>query len=205
MKCNLLKKLLKTCLPVALFCAGLFLSGCGWHFSQSCDQNSQRTISIPYVEGDSDGALTSSIVEHLEKEGGFQYVQSGGTLTLKVVILDKKTEDIGFRYDPKRFAKKKVRIIPNESRLVRLAEVSIIDSLTQKKILGPAHILATCDYDHEYYSLNHNVNRFSLGQLSDIDTTSDIVDIPLNRELGKKIAEYIENHLEELPSQNALG
>jgi hypothetical protein len=176
-------------------------SGCGWHVSKSMNKNNEKSISIPYVEGDSDGLLTASIIEQVEQQGGYKYVRDGGQLLLKVKVIDKESENIGFRYDPKHFAEKVKRVIPNEGRLKKLVEVSVLQGSTQECILGPIYIMGTCDFDHENYSPDRNINIFSLGQLSDIDTTYEVVDVPLNRDIGKKIALFLDNNFDNLCSQ----
>ena len=174
------------------------LTGCHTRFADSVSPESCYSLSIPYVQGDSDGQLTGALIEAVQQAGGFRYVHSGGTLTLNVKILDRKKENIGFRFDPKRFTVGKRRIIPSEGRRKLLAEVSVIDSVTKKVLIGPALVVGICEFDHQNYSLNHDVNIFSLGQLSDIDTTYDVVDIPLNRDTARRIAEYLEAHYDEL-------
>lgn len=175
-------------------------TSCGWHFANSYVKNDTRTLSIPYVQGDHDGLLTAELIAQIEKEGSFTYVQEGGEYTLQVVLLDSKSDTIGYRWDPKKLASGKRKIIPNEARRRLLAKVSVVQSLTNTILVGPAYIVAETEFDHENYNLNHNINNFSLGQLTDIDTTYDVIDIPLHRDLGKKIALYLENHLSQVPA-----
>jgi hypothetical protein len=157
------------------------------------------SLSVPYASGDKDGRLTSQLIEQIEKEGLFRYSPEGSKYVLKVRILDTKYENIGFRYDPKRLAKEqKEKLIPNETRSRLLAEVTIVNNETGKNVLGPAHILSTSEYDHQNYSINNDINRFSLGQLSDIDTAQDVMNIPLYRNLAKEINFYLANHFQEL-------
>ena len=77
------------------------------------------SVSIPYVEGDSDGRMTSFLVDAIEKDGVMRYVNQAESLTLKVKILDHKYENIGFRYDPNRLKKQIKRIIPTERPLLK--------------------------------------------------------------------------------------
>lgn len=177
----------------------LFCTSCGWHFSDTYTTSHDRTLSIPYAHGDSDGLLTAEIIAQVEKEGSFTYAQDGGYYSLQVLLLDSKSDTIGYRWDPKKLANGKKKVIPNETRRRLLAKVSLVESATNQVILGPAYIVGTVDFDHQYYNLNHDINNFSLGQLTDIDTTYDVVDLPLHRDLAKKISLYLENHLQDLP------
>jgi hypothetical protein len=181
--------LLKPVLSLLLF------TGCQGHFASLQDAPSAY---IPYVDGDSDGRMTSFLVEAVEKEGVLRSAPSTARLTLKVKILDRKYTNIGFRYDPNRLKHQVKRVIPSESRSKLLAEVTVIDTASQKILLGPAHIVAYSDYDHQNYSINNDINVFSLGQLSDIDTASDSIDIASFRSLAREIAEYLHAYSNKL-------
>ncbi|MDB6081861.1 MAG: LptE-family protein [Chlamydiia bacterium] len=165
----------------------------------SVDSSRTRTVSIPFVQGDPNGRLTSDLVEQIEKQGGLRFAHDGGELTLKVTILDDRYDNIGYRHDPKKLRQGgKHKIIPNETRSKILAEVTVTETATQKVLLGPAYILATAEYDHQNYSVDNDINNFSLGQLSDIDTAEDVLDIPLYRNLAREIALYLQHHFNKL-------
>ncbi len=187
--------------PKSEFCKHLTIlacfifTACGFHLAPSLSKNEATTINVPYVQGDHSGKLTAALVEEIEKHTKYCYVKNNGTVTLQVKLLDTRNENIGFRFD--RHSPGSEKLIPNESRTKRLAEVTLIDTGTQKVLLGPVYILATNDYDHQNYSLNTDINRFSLGQLSDIDTTDDVLYIPADRTLAQEIA----NWLTHSPSQ----
>lgn len=182
-----------------LFCC----TSCGWHVAKSDIAGDAPTISIPYAYGDGDGLLTSEIIAQVQKETALQYVQNSGEYTLKVVLLDAKNENIGFRYDPKKLEDGKKKLIPDETRRRLLAKVSVVHTASNKDVLGPAYIMGSCEFDHRYYNLSHNINRFSLGQLTDIDTTSDVVNTPLYRDLAHQIALWLENTIEALKTPNS--
>jgi hypothetical protein len=194
------KSNLSLCLQVALC---FVATSCQWRTAPSLDKDvACRTISIPFAIGDDNGRFTTDLIADIERTGAFRYVKDNGELSLRVVFVDSKYENIGFRYDrieaKEEGVKHKKRIIPDESRSKRLAEVSVIENATGKVLLGPAYILATNDYDHQNYSLSNNVNIFSLGQLTDIDTAQDVLDIPINRKLAQEITDYIQNHIDAL-------
>lgn len=177
-------------LPVLL----ILCTSCGWHLASNYDQNSAQTLSIPYAYGDGDGMLTNELIAQVQKETSFDYVQGTGAYTLKVQLLDTKSENIGFRYDPHKLHNGKKRIIPDEVRRKLLAKVSLVHSASGKEVIGPAYLMGSCEFDHRYYNLSHNINRYSLGQLTDIDTTYDVVNIPLYRDLARQIAYWLENN-----------
>ena len=168
-------------------------SSCGFHLASSMQPEKAKTVSIPYVEGDSDGQLTAAIIEAVEKQGGLRYTKGEGRFTLKVKQVDSSIENIGFRFDPKHPHHKS--LIPSESRNKNLIEVSLIDNASQKTVVGPAYLLVKTDYDHQNYSIDQDNNRFSLGQLSDIDTSSDVLSIPVHRNIARDVAQYLQHHL----------
>ena len=180
-----------------LFCL-LPISSCGFRLATSVDKESCRTVNIPYVQGDSGGLLTSDLIKYIEKQSPLAFVSEGGSLTLQVKLLDEKYENTGFRYNPHDLHHGKKKIIPNETRQKDLAEITVIDNRTGQTLLGPAYILATTDYDHQNYTLNNDVNVFSIGQLNDINTSQDALDVPRFRNLAKEIASYLENHHDKL-------
>jgi|GEM_PF-1886988 len=188
-------KLLKTAFLLPLV-VSLF-SSCGWHLAPGMKKGDQIAIQIPYVEGDHKGTLTSSLVSSLEKEGSFR-VRDSAHLILKVRLTDSKHENIGFRHKPKSLGEPGVKIIPDETRIKLLAEISVVDATSGRIILGPKNIIASVEFDHQNYSIRQDINSSSLGQLSDIDTTYDVIDIPLHRNMAHQISTYLSNHWQEI-------
>lgn len=150
-------------------------------------------MTVPYVEGDKDGLLTSAIIRQISARGDFEYLCDGGDLILKVVVVDLSEENIGFRYDRNKegHISKYRDIIPTETRLIALAEVSVMEACSGVIVLGPVRLTASVDFDHDYYFSRDGVNTFSLGQLSDIDAALDAVRRPLNEALARKIVDYV--------------
>lgn len=178
-----------------------FFTSCGWHVADTYSKTNGYTVSIPYAYGDNDGLLTSEIIAQVQKETGLNYVQNSGEYTLRVVLLDTKNENIGFRYDPKKLENGKKKLIPDETRRRLLAKVSLVHTASNTEVLGPSYIMGNVEFDHRYYNLSHNINRFSLGQLTDIDTTSDAINTPLQRDLAQQIALWLENNIHTLGFQ----
>ena len=77
--------------------------GCGYRFSNEREgPGNHAALSIPYVCGDHDGALTAALVREVVRSGNFRYRDHGGTLILHVTLVDLSEDNIGFRYDRKR-------------------------------------------------------------------------------------------------------
>lgn len=170
-----------------------FLSSCGYQFG-SGTQAPVRTLSVPYVIGDTDGSLTASLINYLSRSGVFEYRQSDGAGILKVKLLDFRDENIGFRYDRNQNGRLTKSIIPTETRLSGLAEVVVVDACSGCILLGPTVISTSVEFDHEYYSSRDGINVFSLGQLTDIDEARDAAQSePLNQELARMIVDYLIN------------
>lgn len=168
------------------------LSSCGYTFSGGRIVFADKSISIPYVEGDRFGSLTSALVKQLTGRAGLRYAPSGGDLLLKVSIIDKDDENIGFRYDHESCGKLTKYVVPVESRTTVKVEVTLLDPCSSAPpLLGPVQLSAKLDFDHEYYSSTGGANIFSLGQLTDIDGARDAVLIPLYEQLAEHIVDYI--------------
>lgn len=169
----------------------LLLTSCGYQFGQGGLASRYHSISVPYVEGDRDGSLTAAIVRQLTESGDYEYKNCGGALSLDVKVIDVNDQNIGFRYDRKKSGKLQKSIIPTETRIQAVAEVTVYEAGSCCALLGPVRIQATVDFDHDYYNSRDGINIFSLGQLSDYDEAYDAVKVPLSEALAKKIVDYV--------------
>lgn len=174
------------------FLFAICCTSCGYQWGSGNELTAQyATISVPYVDGDPNGSLTAAIIEEIARSGAFEYRANGGALELVVKIVDEREENIGFRYDRKRSGKLTNEIIPVETRLIVTVEVSVVQNVSQRVVMGPVLLSASVDYDHDYYFSRNGVNIFSLGQLIDVDEATDAAQVPLNRVLAQKIVDYI--------------
>ncbi len=82
-------------------------------------------------------------------------------------------------------------VIPTETRVEAIAEVTLIETASGCALLGPVQIRAFLDFDHDYYYSWDNVNETSLGQLTDYDAAVDGSFKPLYAILAHKIADYV--------------
>lgn len=184
------------------FCSWIFIlahificAGCGYRFVQDGPPGYQRTISVPYVIGDLDGELTSSIIKEISVSGFFRYKNESGNMILLVEIVDSRDDNIGFRYDRKKDNDLKNSIIPDETRMIVSVDVSVVDSASGEVLFAPVRLTADIEFDHYFYSSHEGVNVFSLGQYTDIDAAQDAAQRPLNRRLARKIVDYLAQRL----------
>lgn len=177
------------CLIIASF---LFLSSCSYRQGLGGGLSScYSTISVPYIAGDCDGALTSAVIKEIVRSGAFEFRYWGAALILNVEVIDIDEENIGFRYDRKKRGKLTKDIIPTEERMSIVVEVSVTEAASCCTVLQPVRLMACVDYDHDYYSSRDGVNIFSLGQLSDLDEAYDAAKTPLYKAIAEKIVDYI--------------
>ena len=174
----------------------LVCTSCTYKFVDSKPQ----TVSIQYISGDETGDLTSSVVAEIEKLPSFRYTPEGGAYTLEVRLLDEESEKIDYRFQHHEHVAAFKKVIPSEGRAQALVEVKLLQN--QKCVLGPAYILGSCEFAHQNESLNTNINRFSLGQLTDIDTTEDVLYVPLYRNTARKVALWLQDNLDLIYATN---
>lgn len=169
----------------------LILTGCGYRMGQGELSSLYQTISVPYVEGDTDGAITSVLIKELVSRTPLEYQREGGALLLCVKIIDLRDENIGFRYYRKKKGHLTHSIIPTETRITAAAEIMLKESGSGEVLVGPVTIEANVDFDHDFYFSPDGNNVVSLGQLSDYDAAYDAVQRPLNQCLARKIIDYM--------------
>lgn len=169
------------------------LTSCGYRMGNSSVLESYSTISVPYIEGDKNGELTAEVIKTLSSSSTLEFVHCGGRLVLKIKVVDFRDNNIGYRYDRNKDGQLIDQIIPAETRLGAIVELVVLDSATGCTVLGPAKIVASTDYDQEYYSARNGINIFSLGQVNDSYEARDAAFRPLNRVLAQKIVDFLNN------------
>lgn len=180
-----LKKLLALMLLLAS------ITSCGFKAGSGDLIEEFETISICFADGDWQGTLTQTLINEVATRTSLNYVNSGGDLSLVVSLKGLDENNIGFRYDQNKKGKRVDYIIPTETRLRVMAEVSLVDQTRGVEIVGPLLFEACYEFDHDFYSARNSVNIFSLGQLSDYDEALDAALKPLYQELSRKIVDYI--------------
>ncbi len=185
----------------------LLLSSCGYRTGQGEAPWIGSTISVPYVEGDTDGQITASLIRQIQTSGLFRYVDRGGCHQLKVKVVECRDENTGFRYDQVNGGTEAGdnapgqnydlgltnTLIPIESRKWILVQVEVFESGNCEAIAGPVCISAFVDYDHGYHLLNNQLNVFSIGQLTDISVAGEAVARPLSEAVARSIVDYLLN------------
>ena len=168
---------------------------------------SVRTVNVPYITGDREGVLTQSIIYQLSSDGFLEYRPSHADCELKVEILEKKNDQIGYRRDRDGDTVKK-NLMPTESRQTIKAKVSL-ESSDHDIIWGPTIITADVDYDYvEQDSLEdlsflnpkgelESVLSFSLGQMESVGSAQISALKPLYSKLARNIAEALKGELGE--------
>jgi len=152
-----------------------------------------KTICVPYVEGDHDGRLTSELIYEIESSGAIKFCSTGADLVLSVKLLDFREENIGFRYDTNKLGELTDNVIPSETRLTVLAEVTVCERCSDRAVIGPDLLSTSIEYDHDYYTNDGGVNVFSLGQLNDIDLAGQVAYRPLVRALAQRVTDHVIN------------
>lgn len=169
----------------------MFFSSCGYRQGEHEAECFQRTINVPYVDGDIDGELTAAIVQEIATSGAYAYKSAGAELLLRVTIVEDSEENIGFRYDRSRKGKLQDWLVPVETRMTLKVDVELLDSASCCTLRGPARIQADVEYDHDFYTIRNQVNIFSLGQLTDVDSAQDVASSPLHQKLAEKIVDWL--------------
>jgi hypothetical protein len=167
---------------ILVFCC--LFCGCSYHFQE--EGSEVKTISVPYIKGDSEGELAQMLVRALSASGRFECVQTGGEWILEVALVGNTDDRIGYRYDrDATTGHRRTNIVGTENRHTILAEVKLIDAYTQEILIGPQIVKGLSDYD--YVDSNSIVDLtfsnpggkpetvldFSLGQLDSIEGAHD--------------------------------
>ncbi len=186
--------------------------GCGYHFP---DKDEKVSISIPYVQGDEEGALTQELIKQISASTFYEYVREGGDIILKTVILGSGSEQTGFRYDrEKKTGELEKNLVVSENRRLITAEVTLIDGITSEIVYGPVQVVGSSDYD--YSDVNslpslsfigptgkiESLQQFSLGQMDSIEGAQDDAALATYRSLARQIARSLSMPLPPPNKQN---
>ncbi len=173
---------------------GLFLlTGCGYRFSDTAKTREVcRTVSIPYIVGDQDGSFTSTLIHTLAASGKWKYHPNLGELTLKVSLVGTRNEEVGFTRSIQNGQLNKW-ISPNENRLSALVKVEMIETASQKTVLGPEYLSAGVIYDYDPDFNADNLVQFSLAQYNFQEISNRIAKAPLDERLSQIIIDFVEN------------
>lgn len=190
--------------------AFLSCSGCLYKCSNQ-SEIAHKSISIPYVDGDSFGQLTQSLIYQISSSGLFEYKQKLSDYRLEVAIVSITNDKIGFKRDVKKDCadteKKRKNLLPIESRENIAAQVSLRENLCGNIVWGPKTITADMDYDYSeqdstkdlsYLGLDgqrESILTFSVGQMETVSTAQDSALRPLYEKLAKNIVQALNGEL----------
>ena len=177
-------------LPALVF----FCQGCGYRSAIHHNAlSSYKTITVPYIEGDGDGQITSRVIQSLSQSGAWQYRTFDADLILKVKILGTKAEDVGYNrfFGPDNQTER--WMVPNERLLSILSEVTVVDMKTQKIVLGPENLSTSVKFDFDPEFSEDNLVGFSLAQYNFVENAERSAHRPLNESIAQTIVDYLVN------------
>lgn len=182
-----------------LFGWTIFFSSCGYHWVE----NQDKSISVPYIQGDKDGSFTAELIRQCASSNGLM-ISRESKYQLNVSILQDNVEPIGWREDPQKIdGKIRKHLTQNEERRSIQVEVSILDRECCDTVWGPVRITSYVDYDYvdgdslqdlQFYNASRQrkiVLPFSLGQLEPEESAHFASERPLYRKLSQKIVDAI--------------
>ncbi|MBM3184461.1 MAG: hypothetical protein FJZ64_04055 [Chlamydiae bacterium] len=160
-------------------------------------------MSIPYVVGDADGALTGELARALAISGNGKVEQFGAKYRLEASIHSSEIETIGYRRDPQVTDGIQKNLLLSERRKAIVVEAKLIEAESGKVVKGPCQIHADVDYDFidgdslqdlvfiGSDGLSRVTLPFSLGQLEAMDAAEEAAMRPLYGRLAQKIVDAL--------------
>lgn len=173
---------------------GLF-SSCGYHLDRGplVGQARQRTITVPYIEGDCNGELTAGLIAALAASGAFTPLPSGGDYLLVGRLKQVERMNIGYQYDRNLATGLRTkRIVPNEGKLM----YELVIELKEKEGLvsaPPFCIAADVDYAFNPLSNDNELAVESLGQYVTISAAEEAAFPLVVKELSVKAVDHLLN------------
>lgn len=175
-------------------------SSCGYQVLRRI--NVPYTIFIPYIEGDLDGNLTTTLIQKITDLGYFIPVSGISDFVIKARIKSRIIDPIGFQFAPNNR-----NIIANENRYTIEIEFSILSGKTKEKLFGSFFIKESIDYDFlDQYPCKHLTEKeeptvnFSLGQLDSREGALYNSIDPLFHKITDKISKIILYTVMQSPS-----
>lgn len=176
--------------------------GCGYRWQPNHPYGERPSISVPFIQGDEDGRLTTSIIHALSASGLADVKASQGDYQLQVQILGSNSEHIGYRVDPQKVDHKvRKNLLASEGRRSMTLEVSLCKG--EKIVYGPYQMTGDAEYDYvdgdsiqDLTFTNPSgalvtVLPFSLGQLEPEESAQEAAAKPLYAHLAQKIVDAI--------------
>jgi hypothetical protein len=183
----------------------LLMASCGyrWQTAEGME-GGLPTISVPYVDGDSDGALTGELIRALAVSGVGDIRSFGARYRLQVAVLSANNQTIGYRRDRQQIdGKSKKNLVSSEARRSLVVEATLYEEISGRIVCGPFRVDADVDYDYVdgdsvqdlTFLGSDGVSRvvlpFSLGQLESVEAAQEAAARPLYVRLAKKIVDVM--------------
>ncbi|PCI95312.1 hypothetical protein COB11_02525 [Candidatus Aerophobetes bacterium] len=197
---------MKRILFLGFFLLIFLLTSCGYRVSNTSLYKERQTLGIPFIQGDLDGRLTSSLIRSISSSTGLKYVQSDPDVILKAEITSKVFHTIGYQYDVRDSNEDLInRLVPNEGRWVVKVKLQLIDAYSNEVLHGPFEVEASSDFDFVNFDAFHDLTfvdqagatrsvlQFSLGQLDAREGATDTALIVAYKNLATKITRGLEN------------
>ncbi|MGR3973699.1 MAG: hypothetical protein QRY72_03920 [Candidatus Rhabdochlamydia sp.] len=196
------------------FC--LLCSGCRYH---PVNQEEKITLSIPYIQGDKEGGLTTALIFELAQAGIYHYVKGEADVRLQAELVSDEEDIIGFRYDQSTDTSQLLsNLMATENRRKLSFRITLMDPVTQMPILPPQIVTSDAEYDYidvntfselAFIDMGGQIRRtihFSGGQLDSVEGAQDSALQPIYRDLAKKITALIERaYIETTDAFNKEG
>jgi hypothetical protein len=180
------------------------LTACGYRWEPEYPTAARPSITVPFILGDEDGMLTSSIVQALGSSGLVSVRNHNADYRLEVSIVDHQTGIIGFRIDPQKIrGQMNQNILACEGRKSMALKATLYVGSSDKIAYGPYEVVGDADYDFidgdslsdlTFLSKNGAVTEvlpFSLGQLEPSESAQEAATRPLYHQLANKIVDAI--------------
>ncbi|MBI5273984.1 MAG: hypothetical protein HY860_02890 [Chlamydiales bacterium] len=179
----------------------LLLTACGYRLQQS---QPSMAISSPYIKGDKDGTLTTSIVNALLQKGMFSYKNTDASYELIGEIKNNSTSHIGYIYRMEdNDTQVQHRLVPNEGRRKIEVEIKLVNTSSGEIVYGPTLFTTEVDYDFVdsdsfndlafFNSSGQEITTlsYSLGQLDSEEGAQLASFSPAYEQIAKQIADGI--------------
>ena len=178
--------------------------GCGYRWQPDFPTGHKPSIWVPYIAGDSDGALTGEIVRAITASGMAEVSQDPGHYRLHIAMTQSENQIVGYRRDRQKVqGEVKKNIVACEARKSLIVEAALYEGDKEESAYGPYTICSDIDYDYldgdslqdltfvNASGIPTTVLSFSLGQLESPEAAQEAASRPLNERLAQKIVDVI--------------
>ncbi len=185
----------------------LFLTSCGYHTLDHPTSGRERvTLSVPSIPKDGRGLLNMALVRALSDSGYFICSPNDGKYRLDVELQEDVFDRVGFRYDRNPSGGLRDNLVGTENRRTVAVSIRVVDSLTDKIVLGPEKFSTDLVYDYvdpdnlydqsfvDAAGIRLKTINVSLGQLDSIEGAQDSSASELYHKLAEKIADGLISH-----------